>query len=107
MITKREIQDWNKRKWEHKNHAMYEKYAQNKWPWFNDKLDPDIDEYLLANGLNGLDILDLGTCSGSQGIELARRGHRVVGTDISETALERAKLAAASEPEARDQLPDR
>jgi SAM-dependent methyltransferase len=98
MITKREIQDWNKRKWEHKNHAMYEKYAQNKWPWFNDKLDPDIDEYLHANGEGDLDILDLGTCSGSQGIELARRGHRVVGTDISETALERAKLAAASEP---------
>jgi SAM-dependent methyltransferase len=98
MITKREIQDWNKQKWEQKNHAMYETYGQDKWPWFNDKLDPDIEEYLLANGLNGQDILDLGTCSGSQGIELAKRGHRVVGTDISETALEQAKLAAAREP---------
>jgi len=98
MITKGEIQDWNKRKWEHKNHAMYEKYSQNKWPWFNEKLDLDIDEYLLANGLRSLDILDLGTCSGSQAIELARRGHRVVGTDISETALEQARLAAAREP---------
>jgi 2-polyprenyl-3-methyl-5-hydroxy-6-metoxy-1,4-benzoquinol methylase len=97
MITKRELQDWNKRKWEHKNHAMYETNAQNRWPWFNEKLDPDIEEYLLANGLQGLDILDLGTCSGSQGIELAKRGHRVVGTDISETALDRAKLAAAKE----------
>ena len=97
MVTKRQLQEWNKKKWEHKNHAMYETYAQNKWPWFNDKLDPDIDEYLLANGLHGLDILDLGTCSGSQGIELARRGHRVVGTDISETALEIAKRAAAGE----------
>jgi 2-polyprenyl-3-methyl-5-hydroxy-6-metoxy-1,4-benzoquinol methylase len=97
MITKREIQDWNKRKWEHKNHAMYEKYAQNKWPWFIDKLDPDIDEYLRANGLSGLDILDIGTCSGSQAVELARRGHRVVGTDVSETALERAKVAAAQD----------
>ena len=94
MITKRDLQEWNKKKWEHKNHAMYEMYAQNKWPWFNDKLDPDIDEYLLVNGRKALDILDLGTCSGSQGIELARRGHRVVGTDISETALEQAKLAA-------------
>ena len=99
MVTKRDIQDWNKRKWEHKNHAMYETYARNKWPWFNEKLDPDIDEYLRVTGSGSLDILDLGTCSGSQGIELARRGHRVVGTDISETALARAKLAAASEPE--------
>jgi SAM-dependent methyltransferase len=99
MVTKRDIQDWNKRKWEHKNHTMYETYARNKWPWFNEKLDPDIEEYLRVTGSGSLDILDLGTCSGSQGIELARRGHRVVGTDISETALARAKLAAASEPE--------
>jgi 2-polyprenyl-3-methyl-5-hydroxy-6-metoxy-1,4-benzoquinol methylase len=97
MITKRQIQEWNRKVWESKNHAMYETYAQNKWPWFIDKLDPDIEEYLVANGSNGLDILDLGTCSGSQGIELAKRGHRVVGTDISETALAQAKLAAARE----------
>ncbi len=97
MISKRQLQDWNKRKWEHKNHAMYEKYGKNKWPWFSEKLDPDIDEYLVRNDLKSLDILDLGTCSGSQGIELARRGHRVVGTDISETALEQAKRAAAAE----------
>ena len=86
MITKRQLQDWNKQKWEHKHHAMYATYAQNKWPWFFDKLDPDLEEYLLANGLSGLDILDLGACSGSQSIELAKRGHRVVGTEISETA---------------------
>src|SRR5688572_26972475 len=97
MVTKRELQDWNRRKWEHKNHAMYEKYAQNQWPWFSDKLDPDIEAYLADNGMEGLDILDVGTCSGSQGIELARRGHRVVGTDVSDTALERARLAAARE----------
>ena len=97
MITKRQLQDWNKQKWEHKNQAMYEKYAQNKWPWFFDKLDPDTDEYLRANGPNGLDILDVGTCSGSQAIELARRGHRVVATEISETALAKARLAAAGE----------
>lgn len=98
MITKRQLEEWNKRKWELKQHAMYETYAQNKWPWFVDKLDPDIDEYLLALGSNPLDILDLGTCSGSQAIELAKRGHRVVGTEISETALEKAKLAAAGQP---------
>lgn len=97
MITKRELQEWNRKKWEHKNHAMYEKYAQNHWPWFSDKLDPDIEGYLADNRMEGLDILDVGTCSGSQGIELARRGHRVVGTDVSDTALERARLAAARE----------
>jgi cyclopropane fatty-acyl-phospholipid synthase-like methyltransferase len=97
MITKRQLQDWNKQKWEHKNHAMYETHGQNKWPWFNDKLDPDLEKYLLDHELHGRDILDLGSCSGSQGIELAKRGHRVVCIDISETALARAKLAAARE----------
>jgi 2-polyprenyl-3-methyl-5-hydroxy-6-metoxy-1,4-benzoquinol methylase len=98
MITKRQLQDWNKQKWEHKNRAMYETYGQNKWPWFFDRLDPDLEEYLKASAANGLDILDLGACSGSQSIELANRGHRVVGTEISETALEQAKLAAARKP---------
>jgi cyclopropane fatty-acyl-phospholipid synthase-like methyltransferase len=98
MITKRQLQEWNKQKWEHKNQAMYESFGQNRWPWFFDKLDPDLGEYLKAKGLHGLDILDLGACSGSQSIELARRGHRVVGTEVSATALEHAKLAAAREP---------
>jgi 2-polyprenyl-3-methyl-5-hydroxy-6-metoxy-1,4-benzoquinol methylase len=97
MNDKRELQEWNKAKWEVKNHAMYQAYARNRWPWYNEQLDPDIEQYLVAAGLSKLDILDLGTCSGSQGIELARRGHRVVGTDISETALEQAKLAAGHE----------
>jgi cyclopropane fatty-acyl-phospholipid synthase-like methyltransferase len=96
MTTKRQIQDWNKAKWERKNHAMYATYGRNQWPWFNDKLDPDTAEFLVANGPKGLDVLDVGTCSGSQAIELARRGHRVVGTDISETALAQARLAAAA-----------
>jgi 2-polyprenyl-3-methyl-5-hydroxy-6-metoxy-1,4-benzoquinol methylase len=97
MTTKRQVREWNKKVWEDKNHAMYETYAQNKWPWFNDKLDPDIDECLRANGSSGLDVLDVGACSGSQGIELAKRGHRVVGTEISETALKQAELSAARE----------
>ena len=98
MITKRELQDWNRRKWENKNQAMYAKQARNQWPWFNEQLDPDVDEYLVANGLKGLNVLDVGTCSGSQAIALARRGHRVVGIDVSATALEQARLAAAKEP---------
>jgi 2-polyprenyl-3-methyl-5-hydroxy-6-metoxy-1,4-benzoquinol methylase len=97
-ITKQQLQEWNRQKWETKNHAMYATYAQNRWPWFFDKLDPDVAEFVPAMGSNGLDILDVGTCSGSQALELARRGHCVVGTDISETALARAKLAAAAEP---------
>lgn len=97
MITKRQLQDWNTQSWERKNRAMYETYGENRWPWFNANLDPDIDAYLLTSGTTARDMLDLGTCSGAQAIALARRGHRVVGTEVSETALEQAKKAAAKE----------
>ncbi len=97
MDIKQHLQQWNKDKWESKNRAMYEQGGQNRWPWFNDTLDPDVEEFIVAAGADTLDILDLGTCSGSQGIELAKRGHRVVGTDISESALAQAKIAAGRE----------
>ena len=97
MDIKQQLQQWNKDKWESKNRAMYEQGEANRWPWFNDSLDPDIEEFIAAAGADTLDILDLGTCSGSQGIELAKRGHRVVGTDISESALAQAKIAADRE----------
>jgi SAM-dependent methyltransferase len=97
MITKREIRDWNQRTWERKNHAMYATHGQNKWPWFYDRLDPDIEQHLRANDVGAQDILDVGTCGGSQAIELARRGHRVVATEISDTALAMAQRAAAGQ----------
>lgn len=99
MTLKRELQLWNQEKWEDKNKAMYETYKENRWPWYSDALDPDIAEFMETVVRAKIDILDLGTCSGSQAIELARLGHRVVGTDISATALEQARLAASREPE--------
>ena len=36
-------------------------------------------------------ICDVGTCAGWHAIELAKLGHSVVGTDISETVIEKAK----------------
>ena len=97
MSIKQQLQQWNKSKWEAKNRAMYEQFEENQWPWFAASLDPDIEDYIDSAGIEAADILDLGTCSGSQGIELARRGHRVIGTDISESALEQAIAAASSE----------
>lgn len=73
---------------------MYERFEENRWPWFNESLDPDIEEFIDTAGLEDLDILDPGTCRGSQGIELAKRGHRVVCADISETALAQAEYCS-------------
>ena len=93
-----QLQQWNASKWEEKNQAMYETYDENKWPWFNEDLDPDIEAFLEQNKLQGLDILDLGTCSASQAIELAKRGHKLVGSDISDTAIAKAHEALAKNP---------
>jgi len=98
MKNTQDFRSWNRDKWEDKNQAMYQTYAENRWPWFNESLDPDIEEFMSKVVRNSLEILDLGTCSGSQAIELARLGHRVTGTDISPTALEQAQQAARREP---------
>jgi SAM-dependent methyltransferase len=47
------------------------------------------------------DVLDIGCGVGRWSLELARRGNRVVGVDISEAMLERARDAAVGRPECR------
>ena len=99
MNVKDLLIQWNQRKWEEKNRAMYsESDSVNQWPWYNDDLDPDILEFLQKNNLQSVRILDLGTCSGTQAIALARLGYDVIGTDISDTALERAHKLKNQEP---------
>ncbi len=99
MDLHRYVIDWNKQKWESKNDRMYkESGEENQWPWFCPSLDPDIARYLAVQRTPNAKVLDLGTCSGPQAIELAKLGYNVVGTDISETAIakaleEKAKLA--------------
>ena len=50
-----------------------------------------------------LRVLDAGCGQGTQAIALARLGHEVVGLDLSEAILSRARHAAASESEAVQQ----
>ena len=99
MNRKPTFLDWNKRKWEYKNSLMYKDGRnENKWPWYCADLDKDIEDVLNDYGITSGKILDLGTCSGSQAIELAKRGFDVVGTDISETALSKANESAKALP---------
>lgn len=57
----------------------------------------------LASHLPGtsepLVVLDAGCGQGTQALELARLGHRVVGVDLSDTLLEQARSAAGREPD--------
>lgn len=90
MTTLKQVLEWNRDKWEKKNQTMYVGGPENQWAWYNDRLDEDVSE-LLTQPSGYAEILDLGTCSGSQAIGLAQMGYAVVGTDVSESALRQAR----------------
>ena len=63
-------------------------------PWYNPDLDTDIDRALKSHRLQGGRILDLGTGPATQAMNLAKRGFDVVATDISASAIKKAKASA-------------
>lgn len=78
--------DW----WE----RLYRTSEITRLPWYTSDLDPDIAGALEAHGRARGKVLDLGTGPGTHAVELARRGYRVVATDISPTAVEKARRLA-------------
>jgi len=63
-------------------------------PWYSPALDADIERALKAHRLRGVRILDLGTGPATQAMNLAKRGFDVVATDISASAIKKAKASA-------------
>ena len=83
--NKKEFLDWD----------VY--YKQNKvetMPWYEKNLDLDmVDEIrFLEKGV----FLDLGTGPGTQAIELAKNGFKVTGSDVSPSAIEKAKVPTSN-----------
>lgn len=77
--------------------TCYSKPTYQQLPWYYPGLDPDLFNTLARLNIVGGAFLDLGTGTGTQAIELSRRGFDVVGTDISETALTLARDHAMRE----------
>jgi len=69
---------------------MYRHTYEQKMVWFNPCLDPDFDAALSDLNIHSGTVLDIGAGTGSQAIALAERGFKVTGTDISDTAVEKA-----------------
>ena len=72
-------------------------YEQNKvetMPWYEKNLDLDMVEEIqfLEKG----EFLDLGTGPGTQAIELAKNGFKVIGSDISPYAIKKAKSSISN-----------
>lgn len=80
--NKKEFPDWD---------SFYKQNDVEVMPWYEKNLDLDLSEEIqfLKKG----NFLDLGTGPGTQAIELAKKGFRVTGSDISRSAIEKARLS--------------
>ena len=73
-------------------------------PWYNENLDSDLEKELderkviSNNNSDGSEkFLDLGTCPATQAVWLAKRGFKVICSDLSEAAINRARTIYANE----------
>jgi SAM-dependent methyltransferase len=66
-------------------------------PWYNENLDYDLEEELNRRKISSGKFLDLGTGPATQAILLAKRGFTVIGSDLSESAVNRARNVYANE----------
>ncbi len=74
--------------------GLYRRGDVRSLPWYTPDLDPDFAVALERHPLAGHRVLDLGTGPATQAVNLAKRGFDVIATDISESAIRRAKQVA-------------
>ena len=75
---------------------MYRSSDVSQLPWYTADLDPDIASGLGTHGPPTGRILDLGTGPGTHAVHLAKLGYIVTATDISRSAIARARSHAKS-----------
>ena len=69
----------------------YKETNVEEMPWYEKNLDQDIENEIKSNNYNTGNFLDLGTGSGTQALQLSKYGFEVTGTDISQSAIDKAK----------------
>ena len=60
-------------------------------PWYEKNLDPDLEYQINSMNLTKGKFLDLGTGPGTQAIQLDKLGFDATGSDISKSAIDKAK----------------
>ena len=80
--SEKNFPDWNN---------LYSSQNVETMPWYNENLDSDMEEELERRKISKGRVLDLGTGPATQAIQLAKRGLRVTGSDVSEAAIIRAR----------------
>lgn len=74
--------------------AMRQVYAAGKTPWDSGVPSSELIRSVEAGELPGTTLLELGCGTGTNAIELARRGYRVKAIDLVELAVEKAREKA-------------
>ncbi|MDY6937889.1 MAG: class I SAM-dependent methyltransferase [Cyanobacteriota bacterium] len=73
---------------------FYRETPEDRIPWMMFEFDPYVDRALTQLNLNARNVLEVGTGSGLQALELAKRGFQVTATDISHAAVSLARNKA-------------
>ena len=68
-----------------------DRYARGETPWDSGKPSTELLRVLATGKLTGATVLEFGCGTGTNAIELARRGYQVVATDIVEQAIKAAR----------------
>jgi SAM-dependent methyltransferase len=84
----KDFPDWEK---------LYKAQKMETMPWYNENLDSDLEEQLDHRKIISGRFLDLGTGPATQAIWLAKRGFKVIGSDLSESAINRARNVYADQ----------
>ena len=77
--------------------TLYKSQKVETMPWYNQNLDPDLEDELDRRKITNGKFLDLGTGPATQAIWLSKRGFKVIGCDLSEAAIKRARKVYANE----------
>jgi SAM-dependent methyltransferase len=77
--------------------TLYKTQNVETMPWYDENLDSDLENELNQRNITNGKFLDLGTGPATQAIWLAKRGLKVIGSDLSEAAIKRARNVYASE----------
>ncbi len=82
MDNKKEFPDWD---------TYYKENNVEDMPWYENNLDPDLENEIKSRNLSRGKFLDLGTGPGTQAIQLSHLGFETTGSDLSANAIEKAK----------------
>ena len=81
--------------------TLYKSQKIETMPWYNENFDSDLEKELDDRKIiNDGKFLDLGTGPATQAKWLAKRGFRVIGSDLSDAAINRARKIYANEENA-------